>query len=214
MKNMIPQVAKCHYFGSNYITPSRFASYAYQLTEIMALKPNNVLELGIGNGLVAWMLKKAKVQVTTVDFDKALCPDIVASVTDMSVRGESFDVVACFEVLEHLPYNHFDRAVSEIFRISNSHAILSLPDVQRAYRIDVQLPKIGGIKKLIQLPRLRKLIHCFDGEHYWEIGKASYPLIRIIKDIQRAGFRIEKTYRVFEYPYHRFFILEKTRQDS
>lgn len=211
---MTSQVARPHYYGLNYITPSRFASYAYQLMEIMVLKPNNVLEIGIGNGLVSCMLRKAKIQVTTVDFDKAICPDIVASVTDMSVRGGSFDVVVCFEVLEHLPYNHFNRAVSEIFRISNSYAILSLPDVQRAYRIDAQFPKIGEIKKLIHIPRLRKLIHIFDGEHYWEIGKANYPLSKIIKDIQIAGFRIEKTYRAFENPYHRFFILEKPKQDN
>ena len=49
----------------------------------------------------------------------------------------------------------------------------------------------------------------FDGEHYWEIGKAGYPLSKIIKDIQRAGFKIEKTYSVFENPYHRVFILKK-----
>jgi len=34
----------------------------------------------------------------------------------------------------------------------------------------------------------------FDGEHYWEIGKAEYPLSKIIDEIQKAGFRIEKTY--------------------
>jgi len=33
----------------------------------------------------------------------------------------------------------------------------------------------------------------FDGEH----------------EIQKAGFKIEKTYRIFENPYHRFFILRK-----
>ena len=49
----------------------------------------------------------------------------------------------------------------------------------------------------------------FDGEHYWEIGKAGYPLNRILEDIERAGFNIIKTYRIFEHPYHRFFILKK-----
>ena len=49
----------------------------------------------------------------------------------------------------------------------------------------------------------------FDGGPYWEIGKARYSLNRIIKDIQRAGFKIVKTYRIFEIPYHRFFILKK-----
>jgi hypothetical protein len=73
----------------------------------------------------------------------------------------------------------------------------------------VQIPKVGVFKKLISLPRLRKLAHNYNGEHYWEIGKVGYPLSKIINNIQKAGFKIEETYRVFEYPYHRFFILKK-----
>jgi hypothetical protein len=67
------------------------------------------------------------------------------------------------------------------------------------------------VKKLIPLPRLRKPIHNFDGEHYWEIGKGGYPLGKIVNDIELAGFEIEKTYRVFERPYHRFFLLKKSK---
>lgn len=52
----------------------------------------------------------------------------------------------------------------------------------------------------------------FNGEHYWEIGKAGYPLSKITKDIEKAGFKIIKTYRIFENPYHRFFVLKKEKQ--
>lgn len=34
----------------------------------------------------------------------------------------------------------------------------------------------------------------FDGEYYWEIGKAGYPLSKIIYEIRKAGFKVEKTY--------------------
>lgn len=73
----------------------------------------------------------------------------------------------------------------------------------------MQNPKIGGIKKLIPLPRLKKPIHKFGGEHYWEIGKTGYPLDRIINNIKKKGFNIERTYRIFEHSYHWFFILKK-----
>lgn len=59
---------------------------------------------------------------------------------------------------------------------------------------------------------MKKPIHKFDGEHYWEIGKAGYPLTKIINDIQRAGFKIEKNNRIFEFPYHMFFILKKIKR--
>jgi len=57
-------------------------------------------------------------------------------------------------------------------------------------------------------------VHNFDGEHYWEIGKFGYPLKKIVEDIQRAGFEVKKTYRVLEFPYHRFFVLRKLKRSE
>jgi len=68
---------------------------------------------------------------------------------------------------------------------------------------------LGVFKKLIEFPWFKAPRHTFDGEHYWEIGKYGYPLSRIISDIKKMGFDIEKTFRVFEYPYHRFFKLKR-----
>ena len=48
----------------------------------------------------------------------------------------------------------------------------------------------------------------FNGEYYWKIGKIGFPLSKITKDIQRVGFKILKTYKIFENPYHGFFILK------
>ena len=73
----------------------------------------------------------------------------------------------------------------------------------------MQLPKNRYIKILISLPRFKKQIHKFDREHYWETGKKGYPLDRITNNIKEKGFNIERTYRIFEHPYHRFFILKK-----
>jgi len=147
-----------------------------------------------------------------LDVDKRLNPELVGSVLDIPFSDEAFDVVSCYELLEHLPYENFDKAISEIFRVSKSYALLSLPDTNRFYRLYVQIPRIGGLKKLISVPRLRKPVHHFDGQHYWEIGKATYSLKTILNDINKAGFNIERTYRVFEMPYHRFFVLKKIKR--
>jgi len=205
---MKPQVEPNHYSNKSYDTKERFISYWHQIHEIILLKPENVLEIGIGNGFVSKYLKERKTKVTTLDIDKRLNPNIVGSLLDLPFANKSFNVVTCYEVLEHLPYKDVNKALSEIYRVSNSHVILSIPDINRVYRLNVQIPKIGEIKRLIPFPSLEKPIHNFNGEHCWEIGKASYSLDRIVEDIKKVGFKIEKTYRVFEMPYHRFFILK------
>ena len=206
---MMPQVEWKHYFNSSYDVKGRFSAYWHQINEIMLLRPQTILEVGIGNGLVADYLKQRGLNVTTLDIDERLKPDCVGSVVDIPFPDGFFAVVACFEVLEHVAYDDFSKALQEVHRVCKSYAILSLPDVGRAYRMNIQIPKIGEFKKLIPLPRLRPPIHKFDGEHWWEIGKAGYPLEKIASHIRNAGFEIGKTYRVFEIPYHRFFVLKK-----
>jgi len=49
----------------------------------------------------------------------------------------------------------------------------------------------------------------FDSEHYWEIGKAGYPLSKIISNIKNTGFKNQENNRIFEHPYHRFFVSKK-----
>jgi len=208
---MKPQIEQNHYFNKSYDSKERFIAYWHQINELMELELNSILEIGIGNGLVANYLKQRRLNVTTMDIDERLNPDHVGSVLDMSFPDKSFEVVACYEVLEHLPYKDFPKALSEIHRVSSKYAVLSLPDSTRVYRLNIQIPKMGELKILIPLPRLRLLTHEFNGEHYWEIGKAGYSLTKIMNNIQRAGFKIKKTYRIFENPYHRFFILKKEK---
>ncbi len=73
------QVEAAHY-NLKYDSKERFCSYWHQINEITKLKPEKVLEVGIGNGFVSDYLKKRNFNVTTVDIDKDLKPDIVGSV--------------------------------------------------------------------------------------------------------------------------------------
>ena len=205
---MAHQVKPSHY-NNNYDTKERFCSYWHQIHEIVSLNPKKVLEIGVGNSFVSNYLKQKGFNVVSVDIDRKLRPNLAGSILNIPFSYEKFDVVACYEVLEHLPYVYFEKAISEIFRVSSLHALLSLPDANRCYRIQLQIPKIGYLKKLIPSPYLKKPIHHFDGQHYWEIGKNGYPLSKIIADITKAKFNVIETYRIFEIPYHRFFQLKK-----
>jgi ubiquinone/menaquinone biosynthesis C-methylase UbiE len=206
---MKPQVEPDHYFEKSYDSKERIISYWHQSKEIIELNPKKVLEIGIGNGFVSQYLRNRKINVVTLDIDERLKPDILGSILDIPFADESFDTIASYEVLEHLPYNNVKKALFEMYRVSQKSVILSLPDCTLAYRFCLSIPKVSMINKLIPLPRLKAPQHVFDGEHYWEIGKGGYPLSKIVDDIRKAGFDIKTTYRLFENPYHRFFILEK-----
>jgi len=197
------------FYHNNYDSKRRFCSYWHQIWEIVSLNPTEVLEIGIGSSLVSQYLKDNHVNVITLDIDRTLGPDVVGSILEIPFADRSFEVVACYEVLEHLPYRDFPRALHEIYRLAKKYTIVSLPDSTRVYRLDIQIPRFGELQKLIPLPWLKAPVHGFDGHHYWEIGKKGYPLRRVIREMERTGFELEKTYRVFEMPRHRFFVLKK-----
>lgn len=205
---MTIQVNPDQYYNGNYDHKDRFISYWHQINEIIKQNPKTILEIGIGNGFVSKYLRERNLNVTTLDIDKRLNPDVTGDILNIPFKDGSFDVVVCYEVLEHLEYKKFSKAVSELSRVSNAYVIISLPQADIVYKFSFQIPLIGYIKLLIPRPKFRRPVHKFDGEHYWEIGKKDYPIKIIIKDLQRAGFYVEKTYRVFENPYHRFFVLK------
>lgn len=205
------QVTQDHYFDPKYDSKSRFISYWHQINEILSLKPTNVLEIGVGSSFVYKYIDEKGVKIRSLDIDKELNPDLVCSVLRLAIRENTFDAVSCCEVLEHLPYSDFSLALREIRRVSKRYVLLSIPDVTDVLRVDIELPLFNKreIKKLLPNPLRKPLTHVFDGQHYWEIGKAGYPLKSIERDIRQSGFGIRKTYRVFEFYYHRFFLLEK-----
>lgn len=195
------------YFSANYDDKRRWVSYWHQIKEILEFNPKKVLIIGKGNGLVSEYLKLAGIKTIVLDINETLKPDVTASVLKMPFVENEFDAVLCAEVLEHLPYNEFNEALSEIKKVAEKGAVISLPHFGPAIRFLFKLPFLPEIKLMIKLPYPKK--HHFKGEHYWEIGKGGYPLRRIINDIKKSGFTIQNDYIVFENPLHHFFVLKK-----
>ena len=195
------------YFSINYDDERRWMRYFHQANEVLTFKPASVLVIGKGNGLVAQYLKLNGVKVITLDIDESVKPDIIASVIKMPFKDNEFDVVLCAQVLEHLPYDDFSKAIFEIKRVAKKGAVVSLPHFGPAIRFLFKLPLLPEIKFMIKLPYPKK--HIYKGEHYWEIGKREYSLKKIKKEIIKSGLAIEKDYVVFENPLHHFFVLKK-----
>jgi len=104
---------------------------------VTALEPQSMLDAGCGEGFVADVFLKAMPDVKITGFD--VLEDSVKLAQQRNPRAsfaagdiyniahpdDSFDVVYCFEVLEHL--HEPDRALGELARVARSHVVLSVP---------------------------------------------------------------------------------------
>ena len=192
------QVKPNHYFADSYNTAERKRSFSLQIKLIEKTHPKSVLEIGIGNALVSQKLEKKGLSVTTLDIDKNLKPDIVADITKIPLPNNSFDTVAAFEVLEHLPFGKFLISLKQMRRVSKNFILFSVPDVT---------PRVHFLKKIFKKPKL--IPHCFDGQHYWEIGKKNYQIKKIIKNIKICKLKIKNTFIDESVTNRRFFVLGK-----
>lgn len=102
-------------------------------TEVLALNPSSILDFGCGRGdLVAHFWKDGARRIAK--FDPA-----IPQFKDMP--EESFDLVLCTDVMEHIPMTDVDRVFSEIkakarrviFTISMKPARAKLPDGRNAH---------------------------------------------------------------------------------
>lgn len=183
----------------------RWISYWHQIDEILKLEPESVLEIGVADKVVADYLKKQGVAVKTLDINRELKPDFTANVLKMPLLDNSFFVILCAEVLEHLSFSNFEKALLEIKRVSKKFVVLTLPHFGPAIKICLKLPFVKEKRFAFKLPFLKK--HQ-SKEHCWEIGKKGYSAEKI-KKIIRKHFKIRKEFIPFENQYHHFFILEK-----
>lgn len=199
------QVDKSNYRFDKYAFEGRFVSYYWQLKEVLALNPHSVLEVGVGDRVCGNFIKSNTVATyTSIDTAEDLHPDVVGSVLELPFADKSFDVACAFEVLEHLPFEQFERALTELCRVARTHVVISLPHFGPMLSFSLKIPFLPQIRIALKIPFPKG--HVFNGQHYWEIGKRGYPVSLIRRELTAYG-DIVRDFVPFGSPYHHFFVL-------
>lgn len=204
---MDAQTDKQWYTFRKYAGADRFVSYYHQLDAVIALTPKTVLEVGVGDQVFKnYLLANTHIQYESLDVANDLHPTHQGSVDAIPLKDASFDVVCAFEVLEHLPYEKFEKALTELLRVSKKHVVISVPHFGPPIKFLLKIPFLPEIRFAWKFPY--PITHRFNGQHYWELGKKGYPVSRVRTAISKHA-RIIKEFIPFENQYHHFFILEK-----
>lgn len=203
------------HYSLTYLLDGRLYSYAHQLHATLEAAPRSILEIGPGPGMVTQALRALGIEVTTVDIQPRLAPDVVASVTDLPFENDAFDTAMCCQVLEHLPFDQIELALGELARVSSRRVVLSLPDATPYYTIRLKLPKLGWLARWEGTRRkppteAYKAGRLESAGHAWEIGYEGHSLDDIERKVVASGLRIARTWRVPEKHWHRFFVLERS----
>jgi ubiquinone/menaquinone biosynthesis C-methylase UbiE len=201
------QVDKDHYSFGTYAHPDRFASYFYQLRELHKVSPKTILEVGVGDAVIGnYIRDNTDIKYTSIDVAADVNPDVIGGVLEMPFENETHDVVCAFEVLEHIPFESFEKAISEMSRVARTHVMVSVPHFGPPLKFLLKIPFIKEIRAAFKIPY--HPAHVWNGQHYWEIGKKGYSAKSIREIMSKYGTLVSE-YVPFENQYHHFFILEK-----
>lgn len=210
MADSYNECKKEYSYYNQYDDKIRWIQYHTQIDQVLKLNPKKVLEIGIGNNVVSDYLKKYTA-VHTLDINKKLRPDTVGSVENIEkyFKKNSFDLILCSQILEHLPFKKFDSVLKQIKDISKRYVILSLPHSGIHLRGNFSIFHRFRINFNLTIPKPIK--HVFYKGHYWEIGKKDFSKKFIRKHLEKF-FKIKKEFGMKEDPYYRFYLLEKKNE--
>ena len=191
-----------HYYNQIRAVASRVRSHPGQLLGF------KVLEVGPSHGQVTSYLKKFGVNVTTIDNKKEYRPDVLGDVLRMPFGEGEFDMVLVCEVLEHLPYEQFLKALTEIRRVVKSSVFLSLPDSRRTLlSFSLKVPFLREKKFIFKVHTAKTIPSVYD--HKFEIGMNNFPLRKIIRDVEGIGFKCLEHTVSMDTPKNHYFLLSR-----
>lgn len=151
---------------SGYLNKNPVLNYVFNkffetiLNYVELTEPESILDVGCGEGLVMKKIREKydDINITgldiskeNLDISKILNPDaklVLGDIYSLPFENNSFDLVICTEVLEHLKGPN--KGLKEIRRVSKSNSVISVPN-EPFFRIG-NIMKFSYLKELGNTP--------------------------------------------------------------
>lgn len=117
-----------------------------KVSELIPPDVTSVLDVGCGNGIfINYLIDHPRKYSILHGVDRSLAAlnfvkteKTQASIENLPFTAGEFDLVACLEVLEHLPKPIYQQALTELTRVSSKYIIVAVPNKQ-----NLELGQIG-----------------------------------------------------------------------
>lgn len=192
------------YRAHEYLNAARMSSYGHQFSLSMKSKGNSFLNVGSGNDLLSHLLSTQGKFVVNFDLNFSTSPSVCGKLPFLPFMTSCFDVILCFQMLEHLPMSFLPICLKEFARVGTRFVIISLPDVtyegyERLKHISYKLFKHPKVWQKYQKTEI-------DVEHEWEIGLGDVKQETIEKTITANDLSLIREFRNDLHLYHHFYV--------
>ena len=210
----------------------RFSSTRMQLTSVTELgdSVSSILEVGPGSGFFSSVATGLGYEVKTADIKTWSNPDYLGDFRESEIP-ERFDLVAAFEMLQHIPYEELTSTLRKLASLSNRYVLISVPAHVHRFELAVEIPGMLTPRRLglgwlrgrhslsfrWERPRGKGPSKSdWEGRedywnpHYWEVGRKSHPRARFLGDIRASGLTVLWHKYNPRHTHHLFVLAEKT----
>ena len=201
MKNSKLDAHKRQWYA--YYSEKRIVHQWFQVKLLENLPVQRIMEIGPAYGVPTALLANAGYKVTTLDFMKrdllGASSHVIADLWKATPEVYSNqDCILCCEVLEHFPFEKSCDLLSKFYKSKVPYLILSVP--YNAPQLNFSLYVNRHTIKKHTAFKFRNSFRAFkkgdpsDGQlgHQWEIGFRNYPLNKLKKAVEDAGWDIIK----------------------
>lgn len=176
----------------------------HRTADLIPADATSLADIGCGNGVFVNYLEQAKPALdlfaidrsrTALEFVKTTKSE--GDITSIPLANGSYDCVTCLEVVEHLPVDIFQTALSELARVARKYIIVSVPYAENLERNHTQCPQCKSIfNSDLHLRTFSddSFLHLLDGQNF--------HCVRTVKAGKQTSFVGHDRYSRFFYPEH------------